>query len=225
MDITQQIQNTNIIYGASDYTAAHTLGASKSLNYANGPSIQRPDVQSCTSTPHTFEFKSSAGLFGAENYFTLLKCDLNKDSAVSCYEELNWECAKFGTEELEEPYWTGAVVKLEEPCATVNTYECATITGNTLPTLRGDTYVSVDLVNNGTGNIYNDDWLDVRLYTSQREEHPFSRMWIKKRDSFYVGIHVRNTKRVTFDVSCILGKEITNYEGIANKEEIMRVIH
>lgn len=223
MDITQQIQNSNIIYGASDYTAPSDLAASKSLNYANGPSITRPEIRSCISTPHTFDFKSAVGLFGAENYFTLIKLDIKDDAVLVCYEESFWKCTKLTAQDFEEPYWIEGIVDKDADCETINTYECAEIIDNKLPKLGfREMLISVDLVNKKTGNIYNDDWLDVRLYTTDREEHPFDRMWVHMRDSFYVGIHARNTKRLSFDVSCIVGLEIRPYESIENKKEIMR---
>ena len=223
MDITQQIQNTNIIYGASDYTAPSGLAASKSLNYANGPSITRPEVRGCISTPHTFKFESSIGLFGAENYFTLIKLDIQDEAVLACYEEPSWECATLTPQSSEEPYWFAGVVDKDIICVPFNTYECPEIIGNTFPTLKSrEMFMSVDLINNKTGNIYNDDWLDVRLYTSESEEHPFDRMWVKRNDNFYVGFHARNTKRLAFDVSCTVGLEIRPYESIENKREIMK---
>ena len=42
MDVTKEILYNHRIYGASDNTAANRTAAGKSLNYAEGPSIQRP---------------------------------------------------------------------------------------------------------------------------------------------------------------------------------------
>lgn len=222
MDITQQIQKTNTIYGASDYTAPYGLAASKSLNYAAGPSITRPEVQSCISTPHVFKFESSVGLFGAENYFSLIKLRIKGDAVLACYSEKGWECARILPLDTEEPYWDKAIVDYTAFCETTNTYECAEILSDSLPYIKGKKLISVDLINKKTGNIYNDDWLDVRLYTSEREEHPFDRMWVGLNDMFYVGIHARNTKRLPFDVSCIVGLEISDEGSIENKQEIAK---
>ena len=75
MNVTQEIRKNHIIYGASDYTAAHSLAASKSLNYARGASLGNPERALCTVVPHTFRYDGDVGLFGAENYF--IKVDLN----------------------------------------------------------------------------------------------------------------------------------------------------
>ena len=42
MDVTNEILKNHIIYGR-DYTAPHRHASGRSLNYAAGPSITRPD--------------------------------------------------------------------------------------------------------------------------------------------------------------------------------------
>ena len=66
------------------------------------------------------------------------------------------------------------------------------------------------------------DVIDVRLYTQSREEHPFEKMYVRSNDYFYIGIHARNTKRLQFDVECVVGKEYLEYDAIENKQLIMR---
>ena len=222
MNVTKEILKNNIIYGASDYTAPAGLAASKSLNYANGPSIQRPEPREISTIPYTFRFESQVGLFGAENYFTKIQLKILGDRVFACFEEPNWECTKISIQEDEEIYWDMGVIDLNYPCSTLNTYECAKVSADTLPDIGGDAYFSVDLINNKTGNQYNDDWLDVRLYAKNREEHPYDRMWVRPKDFFYVGIHARNTRRLSFDVSCVVGLEYASYNAIPDKREIMK---
>lgn len=222
MDVTQEILNNHIIYGASDYTAPSSLSGSKSLNYADGPSMQRPVNRKISTVPFTFNFQSSVGLFGVENYFTKIQLDIIGDKVFACFAEPGWECAEIGSRDPEEIYWQKAIVDLDTVCIPFNTYECPEVKSNTLPSLGANGYLSVDLINNKTNNIYNDDWLDIRLYSKTREEHAYDRMWVRQRDFFYVGIHARNTKRLPFDVSCVVGLEYTTYEGIPDKREIMK---
>lgn len=222
MDVTQEILNNNIIYGASDYTAPSGLAASKSLNYADGPSIQRPAHRELSTVPFTFNFQSDVGLFGAENYFTKIQLKIIGDKVFACFEEEGWECAKISFRESEELYWDAAIVDLNFPCTTVNTYECSEISANTLPKVGTDGYFSVDLINNKTRNMFNDDWIDVRLYGKNKEEHAYDRMWVRPKDFFYVGIHARNTRRLPFDVSCVVGLEYTNYKNIPDKNQVMK---
>jgi len=223
MDVTQEIQRNNLIYGASDYTAPGGLAASKSLNYADGPSLGRPAHQECSVIPFTFKYQSEVGLFGAENYFA--KIDLNIDNSIAsaCFEEPGWKCAQMTIETTQaDPYYENGVVDREFICVTENTYKCPNIIENKLPNVGLNAYVSIDLINKKTGNRFNDDWVDVRLYTKSREEHPHNRMWVKSKDFFYVGIHARNTRRLPFDVACVIGLEYAAYESIEDKRLIMR---
>ena len=70
-----------------------------------------------------------------------------------------------------------------------------------------DSYVSVDLENLKTGNKYIDNWFDVRLYSKSREEHPYDKMYVRLNDYFYIGFHARNTKRLPYNVKCVIGRE------------------
>lgn len=222
MDVTQEIQNNHIIYGASDYTAPGSLSASRSINYAEGPSIQRPVHRECSTVPFTFNFNSEVGLFGVENYFTKVQLKVDGERINSCYSEEGWSCATISETTDPETYWSEGAIDFEAECIVDTTYECAYLKIDSLPLLSAEAYFSIDLVNEKTGNIYNDDWLDVRLYTINREEHPYDRMWVRAKDFFYIGIHARNTRRLPFDVSCIVGLKYANYESIPNKQEIMK---
>lgn len=222
MAVTQEILKNNIIYGASDYTAPSSLVGSKSLNYADGPTIQRPAYREISVVPFTFNFKSDVGLFGVENYFTKIQLKIIGDVVFACYDEPGWECAKIGERRAEEAYWSLAVVDYEFPCETLNTYQCPVIKEDSLPKLGEKGYLSVDVINHKTGNKHNDNWLDTRLYSITREEHSYDRMWVRPEDFFYLGIHARNTRRLPFDVSCVVGLEYATYEAIPDKRQIMK---
>ena len=47
-------------------------------------------------------------------------------------------------------------------------------------------------------------------------------MYVRSNDYFYIGIHARNTKRLPFNVECVLGKEFLEYDAIQEKQLIMR---
>ena len=222
MDVTREILKNNIIYGASDYTAPSSLVGSKSLNYADGPTIQRPVYREISVVPFTFNFKSDVGLFGVENYFTKIQLKILGDTVFACYEEPGWECAKISRRNPEETYWSLAEVDYGYPCVELNTYQCPAVQENTLPVSNSDAYLSVDIINNKTGNKHNDNWIDTRLYSKSREEHDYERMWVRPKDFFYLGIHARNTRRLPFDVSCVIGLEYAAYDAIPNKREIMK---
>lgn len=223
MDVTQEIQKNHIIYGASDNTAPQHNAAGRSLNYADGPSIQRPVKQEVTVIPFTLKYESAVGLFGAENYFVKVNLNLLGVANDVCYEEPYWLCGyvNFQAQNPDGTYQPGLVDY--DPVPEDNTYIEAAITEGALPFFAGrDAYVSVDLNNLKVGNKYIDNWLDVRLYTKDREEHPHDRMFVRARDFFYIGIHARNTRRLPFDVECLIGKDLMEYDAIKEKQLIMR---
>ena len=223
MDVTNEIRKNHIIYGASDYTAPHRHASGRSLNYAAGPSITRPDRQRVTILPFTLKYESAVGLFGAENYFVKVDLNVLDSSPDACYEEPYWICGFVDyTYDVQDPYFgTGLVQRASFPDD--NTYVEADIINNDLPYMAGrDAFVSIDLNNLKVNNIYIDDWLDVRLYTEDREEHPYDKMYVRSNGSFYIGIHARNTKRLPFNVECVIGNEYLEYDAIQEKQLIMR---
>jgi len=203
MDVTEQILDHCQMYGSSDYTAPHSLASSKSLNYAHGASIQKPVLEHVTVLPRRLKYQDSVGLFGAENTFVKVKLEI-KDTGNLCFEEPYWECLRItlGDLELENTYYT-AVADQSKDLETVNTYEPAQIT-NKLASIWNP-MVGVSLTNLKTGNMYNDSWLDIRLYTKEREEHPYDVMYLPPNDYFYIGFHARNTRRLPYNVECFIG--------------------
>lgn len=209
MDVTPEILRNHEIYGASDYTGAHTLSASRSLNYANGPSITRPAVENLSIIPFTFKYQDAVGLFGAENHFVRVNVKIDRDYTRTCFEEQYWECAEIDYLHVElDPYYEAAHIDTKKDLTTENDYEPAHIRVNPPLPLTPDAYISVELKNLKVNNIYIDDWLDVRLYTKDREEHPDNHMYVRMNDFFYVGFHARNTRRLPYNVELTVGEEL-----------------
>ena len=207
MDVTQQIININEVYGASDNTNPGYYSSSKSLNYAAGGSITKPEINKVSIIPYTINYKDTVGLMGTENHFVRVNVNINKDYAFACFEEPGWECAMITEEDIEvfNTYYTG-IVDSTKDLTTINTYDPAQLSRQGLATLP-DSYVSVDLENLKTGNKYIDSWFDVRLYSKTREEHPYDKMYVRLNDYFYIGFHARNTKRLPYNVKCTVGRE------------------
>lgn len=223
MDVTEQILQHTLRYGASDSTAPQNLSASKSLNFAVGASIQRPAHQRVTVIPYTLKYQGTTGLFGAENYFVKVQADLDLDITLKCYEEEFWECARMSTEPFDaSSVYEEAIVDTDKDFEVVNTYEPAQIISRKRATT--DSYISVDLTNLKTGNKYIDSWLDVRLYTSQREEHPYDKMYVRLHDYFYIGFHARNTRRLDYNVEALIGDELVPSEDVEDTRYIARLI-
>ena len=223
MDVTEQILQQHILYGASDNTAPQGLSASKSLNFANGASIQRPDKQRVTVIPFTLKYQGSTGLFGAENYFIRVESDVPLDFTNKCFEEAGWECAQLSEEPFDpSSVYQDAVIDETKDITTINTYVPATMKDSvTRP--DADSYISVDLDNLKTGNTYIDSWLDVRLYTSQREEHPYDKMYVRLKDYFYIGFHARNTRRLDYNVKAVIGNQLINASAIEDTRYIAKI--
>ena len=203
MDITQQILNNHLVYGASDNTNPGGLSASRSLNYAKGASMQRPVTENVSVLPRRLKYADTVGLFGAENVFIKVDLDII-DTGNLCFEEPGWDCLKItlGAFPITNTYYT-AEMDPDKDLTTVNTYEPAQIV-NGLANLVNP-YVGVSIANLKTGNKYIDAWFDVRLYTKAREEHPYDEMYLPVSDYFYIGFHARNTKRLPYNVECLIG--------------------
>ena len=207
MDVTAEILRNNDIYGASDYTGAHTLSASRSLNYAKGTSITKPAVENLRVIPYTFNYQDAVGLFGAENCFIRVNVDIDRDYSKDCYEEPWYDCAEL-TEDREFPgYYNTGTIDYDADPIIVNEYEPADIQIQSKVPLLYDQYISVDLKNLKVNNRYIDDWLDVRLYTKNREEHAEDFMYVRLKDYFYIGIHARNTRRLPYNIQLTVGAE------------------
>jgi len=216
MDVTAEILRNTMLYGSSDNTAPAGLSSSRSLNYADGPSITRPENVHVSYIPFTLKYRDSVGLFGAENYFVKVNVKLDVNSAGKCFEEDGWECASISNISNEELYWETAEVLINEDLVTVNTYLPATFGMGIYRKFGG--LLSIDLKNLKTGNTYIDSWLDVRLYTADREEHPYDRMYIRENDFFYIGFHARNTRRLPYNVDCLVGDVYVREDSLTDDE-------
>ena len=216
MDVTEEVLRNHIAYGSSDYTASHSLSSSKSLNYASGASIQKPEKTEVRFIPFTLNYRDSVGLFGSENHFVKVNIDIDPSVVGACYEEEFWECAMLSDESGTVNDYEPAAVLYDEDLETVNTYEPALFDLSLVTVFDG--YVSVDLQNLKTGNKFIDSWFDVRLYTSAREEHPYDKMYVRANDFFYIGFHARNTKRLPYNVDCIIGEEYLSADKLTAEQ-------
>ena len=213
MDVTNEILNSHLIYGGSDNTDPKTLVASKSLNYANGASIHRPIVERISKIPYTFNFKDSIGLFGVENTFVRIDLDI-KDTGTDNIVINGYEDPKVTRDgDAEVNYYESGNIYLNQDNTTVNTYEPTMIEFGGLPDFF-QPKISVFLDNLRTGNQYIDSWLDVRLYTKNKKEHASDTLFLDLEDSFYIGFHARNTRRLPYNVNCSIGEEYSKKDAI-----------
>lgn len=206
MDVTNEILQNHIIYGGSDNTNPAYTSSSKSLNYANGASINNPIAERISVIPFSLNYADTVGLMGAEN--TFVRVDLNiVDTGTGLIPTINsYRDAKVSAETATiNQYETGEIdINRNQPIT--NTYEDGIITFGDLPSYA-DPLISVDLANLKTGNKYIDAWFDVRLYTKDKQEYEYDKMYVRKRDYFYIGFHARNTRRLPYNVEVKIGEE------------------
>ena len=225
MDVTQEIRNNHIVYGASDYNNPNRYAAGKALNYAKGPSISRPDNVDVSVLPYTLHYEDQVGLFGAENYFVKVNVALDTSIALACYSEPGWLCAAADLVDRNpedvgyEPF---KVDRDYDISIDDDGYVMADLVSDNLPTLSELGVLSVDLNNLKTGNQYNDVWLDVRLYDANRKEWPYDKAYVGARSCFYIGFHARNTRRLTYNVECVLGLEYLPVTSVPDPRYLMR---
>ena len=192
MDVTNEILQAHLVYGGSDNTAPASLSSSKSLNYAAGASINNPAVERITKIPYAFNFKDTVGLFGAENTFIRIDLDII-DTGTDRIIINTYEAAEMTQDGgLEVNYYESGYFNASQDNSTVNEYEPALVEFTGLPDVFKPK-ISINLENLKTGNQYIDSWFDVRLYTKNKEEHGFDKLYLNLKDSFYIGFHARNT--------------------------------
>ena len=230
MDVTEQYLATLTQYGGSEFTQADSLVGSKSLIYAQGPSMQKAVEQTVTTIPFEINYQGSIGLMGTENIFFKIILDIqDTGAAINCFEETNWECVKVtqGDNTQDCPTndqgdiigcYENAVIDVDAAEGDEPIYAAARFT-NELPFTEGDTLIGVQLTNEGTGNIYEDANVDSRLYSKCRFEHGFDDMLVNARGYFYVGIHARNTKRNAYNVKCKVGTAFRKPEELNSDEK------
>ena len=248
IDVTEQIRQYHDLYGGSDNTAAPGLAASKSLNYAPAPTMQRAQLTRTTAYPFTYTLIGQVGLFGAENYYLRVDLDLLTPLEPE-FEEAGWQPARIEySTEIEVNTYEPAVLDFDQdppppmntqvnndnnvctgyvraedtgklpPVVTYNCYMAAVIT-NPIPSFW-DPVVSVELEDVGTGNIYIDNWLEPMLYTRDREMWGYDKMYVRPKDHFYVGIHARNTRHLPYNIKVKIGYEYIQSEEVADRREI-----
>ena len=222
MDVTAEILKHDQVYSASDNTNPDRYASGKVLNYASGASIKNADVEEISVVPYNLHYEDAVGLFGVENYFSRINLNVVGDIVLAEYMEPGYNAAKIDLFDTSvSPSYTLAAKDDDAPENDIDWNSAAT-PAITLPDIGTETYLSVQLINHETNNIYNDTHLDVRLYTSEHEEHPYDLMFIKPKDHFFVGIHARNTRRLPYNIEIKIGEEYTPLESITNRSYIMK---
>ena len=212
MDVTSSINQIQNTYGGGSNSIANALSSSKALNFAEGGSIQKAvKTGIITQLPFVFNFKGTVGSFGANNQFFEISTNII-DYGIGSATRGDYKQGVIYRQEDTDPYYDAVVIDYDsdlEPV--VNTFLKAEISDELSSILKP--VFSLSLINNGSGNKYEDCWLDTRLYSKYKEEHPYDEMLFRDKDKFYIGFHARNTRRLDYDVQLVLGLEyMSEYE-------------
>lgn len=221
MDVTQAIIDATNKYGGGGNSIGSTLSANRALNFAEGASIQKSvKTGTITRLPFTLKFKGNVGSFGADNQFFEITTDVKDYGIGDSVGSDGYYQAVISMGGGTDPYYTNATIDPDDDLITINTYQPAKISNELDGVLKP--MFSLKLENKGTGNIYEDGWLDVCLYTKCREEHPYEKMYINSRDKLYVGFHARNTRRLGYDVEITIGEEyVSQYQLTAEQRRLL----
>ena len=224
MDVTPATLNTIISMGGSGSPKDNYLSANKSLNFAvNSNSMLNAAPTRITDLPFTQEYSDTVGLFGAENYFVKVVPEIQSQSGDNII-YFGYLPAKIDQNATtpEADLYEDPVLDYERDLTVVETYHPAVI-DNSLGTGGQRPLISVAINNKGTGNKFIDAWFDVRLYTSDRLEHPYDLLYIRPNDFCYVGFHARNTKRLPYDVELYVGQVVVSEYELPEWEK--RYVH
>jgi hypothetical protein len=187
-----------------------------------GTSLSKAEIAEVRTVPSTLEYSNSVGLSKGKNYFLKVKLNIIGNTILKEYMEpgyLRSDLDFFGSED-DTGYVSSSVdqVSSEQDSA----FATSSTPALTLPAIGLDAYLSIELKNLNTSNIYIDSNVDVRLYTSEHEEHPYDLMYVKPLDFFYVGVHARNTRNLPYNIQIDIGNEYVMLESISDKNYVMR---
>ena len=199
---------------------------SKSLNLCDGPTLIRPDEQLIRALPVFDQWEDKVGLFGAENKFIQYNFH-NKLVAKECYadDDQGYLCLYYNAAAKEKDAGYQGLEAFGEDIPILNSYEQAVYSADGIPDYSPEkTLISVELINHGTDNMFNDDWLDMRIYAKDRLEHPYPKMYVPIGEMFYVGFHARNTRNLPYNVEVQIAAEILPPSRVKDKRLIRRTL-
>lgn len=218
MDVTDEIRRRAETYSTGTTNPAG-LVASRSLQFAKGPTIDRAVVYRLSAIPQSLVYEDEVGLFGTENQY--VRFELNAENIL---QGVDVEDAD-GYRTLLQDRSTDMSVAgsdYEESVADDSVQESQAIYQKAIFTsLFADTrttLISVDLTNLRTGNKYIDNWVDVRLYDSNKRPLEYDKLYITPIGSFTVGIHARKANRLPFKLKIDIGFEILSVFNVTEDQ-------
>lgn len=220
-DVTPQIISYAELYGSSDNTNQNSTASSRTLQYATGSTVQKPVHVPVKTAPQllTFQNPTGVGLFGAE--MVVLRFDLDiKDSG-----KLD-NCGPIGI----DLYFPACVHRIDQGTVNtyqqleadqyadlieVNSYEPALFSNTGVLDTLHQPMIKVGLKNLGSGNQYQDCWVDAYFLGADRKVMAETEFWTPLRSSFYLSISARNTRRMPYNLEVSIGDQITSLNSLS----------
>lgn len=223
-NITPQIITYAELYGSSDNTNQSGTASSRTLQYATGSTVQKPVHVPVKTMPQDLTFKNPAGvgLFGAEMVVIRFDLDIQDTGALNNCGPIGFDgyypaCVHLINEGTVNTY-RQADVDPDLDLIVVNTYEPATFDNGAEVDLAWKPMVTVSLENLGSGNQYQDCWVDACFLDGNRNVMPVSEFWTPVKSSFYLSISARNTRRMPYNINVNIGDQIASYNALSNQQ-------
>lgn len=191
-DVTNAVQRIRNTYGGSDNTNPRNSSANKSINYTSGNTPFNAKELRVTVAPSSLTLTGEVGLFGVENDFIKVNLNiLNVGASDGLIPDSDSYFAARSIQQTDASIYDGAEINDALDLTVVNDYVPASL----LDTLANYylPVIDIQLVNNGTGNIYIDSHVDVTLYTEDRRPISYDDAFVSSQGCFFIGVHARKT--------------------------------
>ena len=216
MNVTTEINIKRNSMGGSGSSRQEYLSSNKSFNLAaGGNNINNAAPMLVTAIPVDVSMKDTVGLFGSENNFVKINVDIKSTTSLFTSPgivENDFEpVALKQDQDVENDFFTAFFDFTKDPNP-VDQFDPAFLSN----TLSGyyRPVISVELFNLGTGNRFVVNWLDVQLYSRDRQPIDVDKIFTDLSSDIFVGIHARNTKRLPYNVKVVVGAEYLEYEDM-----------
>ena len=218
MDVTDEIRR-RAETSSTGTTNPAGLVASRSLQFAKGPTIDRAVVYRLSAVPQSLIYEDEVGLFGTENQFVRFEMnarDILRGVDIEDAEGYRTLLQFRGTDESVEGSDYEEAVGDDSVQESQDVYIKAVFTSLFADTRT--TLISAELTNLRTGNKYIDNWVDVRLYDSNKKPLDHEKIYVTPVSSFTIGIHARRANRLPFRLKIDIGFEILSEFNVTEEQ-------
>ena len=224
-DVTPQIISYAELYGSSDTTNQNSTASSRSMQYATGSTVQKPVHVPVKTMPQRMNLRnpSGVGLFGSEMVVLRFDLDIQDTGRFDNCGPMGVDkyypaCVHLINEGTVNTYFE-LEADLDADLIEVNTYEPAQFSNKGSIDNLWQPMVHVSLENLGSGNQYQDCWVDAYFLSANRTVMAETEFWTPVRSSFYLSISARNTRRLPYNLMVNIGDQITSYPSLTRRQQ------